>query len=153
MRCQCANCENTGELHEHHIVPKALGGTENPGNKVMLCIECHGLIHGRNMVRHRELQRAAMERLKSEGKSWGRPCISINNEFIIAHKRWRNKEINSNCAIELSGYKRSTFFSMVKHWEQCIAEEPEYVSKLPLLYKGILDGTIDVSTRRYEVTA
>lgn len=35
----CANCNTETYLEEHHIVPKALGGTENNGNKVF-CVVC-----------------------------------------------------------------------------------------------------------------
>ena len=30
---------------EHHILPKSLGGTDDPENKVWLCAECHEKVH------------------------------------------------------------------------------------------------------------
>ena len=42
----CANCESTGELHIHHIVPIALGGSNKVTNLVRLCTGCHAKAHG-----------------------------------------------------------------------------------------------------------
>lgn len=41
---KCVNCGGKGE-HEHHIVPKVKGGIFT----VLLCIECHGKVHDRDM--------------------------------------------------------------------------------------------------------
>lgn len=48
----CQNCGRTGgqrgnaELHAHHIVPKAKGGTHSKSNLVAVCKQCHNAIHG-----------------------------------------------------------------------------------------------------------
>lgn len=48
----CQNCGrdggNTGnvELHAHHVVPKANGGTHEKSNLITVCNECHQSIHG-----------------------------------------------------------------------------------------------------------
>lgn len=48
----CQNCGRTGgplgatELHVHHIVPKAKGGTHRLSNLKTVCNECHKAIHG-----------------------------------------------------------------------------------------------------------
>lgn len=41
----CVNCSSTDDLHLHHIVPLALGGTNYPTNVVVLCGECHSKVH------------------------------------------------------------------------------------------------------------
>jgi hypothetical protein len=42
-------CEYTtrdrGAIHHHHIVPKSMGGSESPHNKVWLCPNCHHRIY------------------------------------------------------------------------------------------------------------
>lgn len=51
---QCQNCGVEGgaganaELHAHHIVPKASGGSHNEDNLVTLCKDCHNAIHHNN---------------------------------------------------------------------------------------------------------
>lgn len=48
---ECQNCGRQGgphgnaELHAHHIVPKASGGTHRETNLVTVCQECHDSIH------------------------------------------------------------------------------------------------------------
>ena len=50
----CNNCAREGgphgdhELHAHHIVPIASGGTHNETNLVTLCKACHRSIHNKN---------------------------------------------------------------------------------------------------------
>lgn len=49
----CRNCGRSGgpygdhELHCHHIVPKARGGTHRPDNLATLCAACHKAVHSR----------------------------------------------------------------------------------------------------------
>lgn len=39
---RCVNCGQTGvELHVHHIVPRAEGGTNDLDNLVTFCAKCH----------------------------------------------------------------------------------------------------------------
>lgn len=66
----CINCGNEGE-HLHHVVPKSLGGNEG-SNLVSLCLTCHGLVHEKDFLKSRELQRKGIERAKKEGKYKGR---------------------------------------------------------------------------------
>lgn len=37
----CFECGQSEDLHNHHVVPRAMGGTKT----VQLCGECHGKIH------------------------------------------------------------------------------------------------------------
>lgn len=44
---ECAKCgysEIQSEIHLHHLVPKALGGTDNDGRRY-LCKKCHDILH------------------------------------------------------------------------------------------------------------
>jgi hypothetical protein len=59
----CFECEaDASQGHDHHVVPRALGGTKT----VRLCVKCHGLIHGLDFTHHgvltREGQRPGRER-------------------------------------------------------------------------------------------
>lgn len=42
---KCFECNSKKRLHNHHVVPRVLGGT----NTVVLCEKCHGLVHSRKM--------------------------------------------------------------------------------------------------------
>ena len=52
----CQNCGRRAgelgdaELHAHHIVPKAQGGTHELNNLTTLCDECHSAVHGKTMA-------------------------------------------------------------------------------------------------------
>jgi hypothetical protein len=66
----CINCGSESH-HRHHVVPKVLGGADGE-NLVPLCQTCHGLVHERKFLNHKELQRLGIERAKKEGKYTGR---------------------------------------------------------------------------------
>ena len=56
---KCANCGKDEGIEYHHVVPLAHGGTNNLGNIVPLCVECHkkahnGHIHGEAFLKARE---------------------------------------------------------------------------------------------------
>lgn len=42
---RCAECGGTDSLHVHHLVPRALGGPDEPSNLIVLCEGCHAARH------------------------------------------------------------------------------------------------------------
>jgi len=40
-RCRVPWCRRRTNLEEHHVIPRSLGGTDDPENKVTLCHWCH----------------------------------------------------------------------------------------------------------------
>lgn len=48
---KCANCGKECNVEYHHIVPLALGGTNNITNITGLCPTCHKLAHGSKNIR------------------------------------------------------------------------------------------------------
>lgn len=66
---ECFECGNRGELHNHHVIPKFLGGKST----IKLCIKCHGIVHSKNFMHHKCLQKAGIKRSKSLGTIFGRP--------------------------------------------------------------------------------
>lgn len=46
--CEFPNCsyssKNRSQIHEHHIVPRELGGNNKKNNKIYLCPNCHNKI-------------------------------------------------------------------------------------------------------------
>jgi hypothetical protein len=45
--CRAPGCERTRFLEVHHSLPRARGGTNDPGNLITLCSACHRLHHQR----------------------------------------------------------------------------------------------------------
>ncbi|WP_080505198.1 HNH endonuclease [Halorubrum aethiopicum] len=48
---ECQNCKRSSgsndiDLEVHHIVPKAMNGTDHSSNLVTLCHQCHKAAHG-----------------------------------------------------------------------------------------------------------
>ncbi len=44
-RCRRLGCHHTRFLEVHHLVPREIGGSNDPGNLVTLCAGCHRLWH------------------------------------------------------------------------------------------------------------
>lgn len=63
----CFECGSEKD-HDHHVVPRSLGGTRT----VPLCWECHSKIHGRK-ISSRSLTLQGLERAKKNGRIGGRP--------------------------------------------------------------------------------
>jgi hypothetical protein len=82
---QCAACGAAGDVHEHHIVPRADGGAELP--TVYLCVPCHAAVHGRQWnPDHVALTRSGVTRAKSNGRVSGRrPALADRmREAVLA---------------------------------------------------------------------
>jgi HNH endonuclease/Helix-turn-helix domain of resolvase len=70
----CVACGSLDALHHHHLVPRVEGGPDDDSNLITLCQGCHGKVHGRTFWRHREMQRAGIEKAKAAGVYKGRPA-------------------------------------------------------------------------------
>ena len=68
----CFECGAPAD-HEHHVVPRSLGGTRT----VPLCALCHGKAHGRERGFRNtpELTKAALARLKANGVQLGAAAL------------------------------------------------------------------------------
>jgi len=40
----CERCKSSTEIHEHHIIPKCIGGKDIDG-RIILCKKCHDILH------------------------------------------------------------------------------------------------------------
>ena len=47
--CKFPNCNyktnNRTQIHNHHIIPKEIGGSDNKSNRIYLCPNCHNKIY------------------------------------------------------------------------------------------------------------
>ena len=66
----------------------------------------------REMIRTR--QREGIDAAKVAGKSFGRPKVSIPDNFSVVVKDWQNGKITAKEAMKLTGLKRSCFYNLVK---------------------------------------
>lgn len=62
----CFECGCADELHDHHVVPRSLGGTRT----VPLCIECHAKAHS-TVMRRGNLTSLAMQAKRERGEYTG----------------------------------------------------------------------------------
>ena len=66
---KCFECDSTNNVHQHHIVPKSMGGTKT----IPLCGYCHGLVHGKNFgMEWKRLQMEGIRKRKELGLYKGR---------------------------------------------------------------------------------
>jgi DNA invertase Pin-like site-specific DNA recombinase len=70
----------------------------------------------RQRIRHR--QREGIASALNNGTTFGRPKADITDSFVVAYNRWRAGEITATTAMELSGTKRTTFYKLVKEYEE-----------------------------------
>jgi hypothetical protein len=66
MEEKCFECEDIAN-HKHHVIPKIYGGKKT----INLCAGCHSKIHSHHLLKTSEMTKAAMQKLKSEGKYTG----------------------------------------------------------------------------------
>ena len=67
----CCICGKTSDLHNHHIIPRAKGGTEHETNMITLCTKHHTWIHGlkpNTWNNHKNLVIEGQNRAKEQGK-------------------------------------------------------------------------------------
>ena len=101
----CFECGSVEDIHYHHIVPSTMGGTKT----IPLCIICHGKVHDRDFVKHKELQRIGIKRAKENGVFIGRVVGTVESTEKFLNKS-KSKKI-----IELlqKGYLYSEISSIV----------------------------------------
>jgi hypothetical protein len=117
---KCFECGLDGDLHYHHVIPETLGGTKT----IPLCLICHGKVHNKKFVNHKELQRIGIERAKKEGRFLGRAkgtkedaakflSKPKNKEIIdLVFKRYSYSEI-----LKVSDCSASTITKVVRTYE------------------------------------
>ena len=88
IKGKCAlGCGNSGDLHDHHIIPRNQGGKGNPENLVRICADCHYKIH------HPEWTDGDIEQFKPEYKEALRLNILSDGYGIIPNKVLRDRTI------------------------------------------------------------
>jgi transposase-like protein len=64
----CFECGGSERIHQHHIIPKSLGGTKT----IPLCETCHGRVHQKDLVKFNNLAKEGIKRYVENGGKLGR---------------------------------------------------------------------------------
>ncbi|MEW4281711.1 recombinase family protein [Priestia megaterium] len=73
--------------------------------------------------RIRKRQREGIDVALTKGISFGRPKAQVSEEFIEAYNRWKQKEITAVQAMKEANIKKTTFYKLVKQYENKINME------------------------------
>jgi hypothetical protein len=127
---ECQNCGIKGgssgnaELHAHHIVPKASGGSHNEQNLVTLCKDCHNAIHhdDKEAPQPQSGSDAHLANLQSietwedmEKFGFGFKNLVDESNFLVALLSGEKNQIirnNKNVAIQNIEETRGKFFNL-----------------------------------------
>lgn len=63
-------------------------------------------------------QREGIDAAKKKGKHLGRPPLQVPDSFPTVYIRWKNKEITATYAMKELGMSRSSFYRVVKKYEE-----------------------------------
>ena len=85
----CWECGDQGPIHNHHVVPKSLGGKRT----IPLCLECHGKVHNADLLSMSELSVRGRRRWIAAGRPAKRkPRDGQSKPFNVRdiYARWRS---------------------------------------------------------------
>jgi uncharacterized protein YerC len=68
MKDICFECGSNNQIEYHHVVPEVMGGTKT----IALCIICHSKVHGKDLLKLRELARIGTQKARANGVVFGR---------------------------------------------------------------------------------
>ena len=102
----CVICGKKDGLHNHHIIPRSHGGTNDKTNLLSLCEKHHAWIHQlrpNTWNNHGKLIREALENAKRKGVVLGRKTnLTPQIERKIREMKFNNiglKKIATECAV------------------------------------------------------
>lgn len=111
-RENCWVCRSADTLHEHHVIPRAFGGTNGP--LCTLCSSCHGIIH--KAAVNRDYSTNQIDTVVSLAGS-----IGTNVDFVTRLCYLTNIIFKSGMAVKNDENKTITFSTKL---------EPEYAKML-----------------------
>ena len=81
---KCFECDIEGELENHHVIPRSLGGKKT----IKLCLSCHSKVHKSKFRRdtHSNLIKEAIQRTREKGTRLGRPAGVKNSPLDLLKK-------------------------------------------------------------------
>lgn len=85
-----------------------------------IIIQTLNTVIGQEKIRIKRQQRRGIETLK-ESTAWedyGRPAITLPNNYIEVMDRWLDGKITANAAMGLMGLRRTTFYKLAKLYKE-----------------------------------
>lgn len=82
-----------------------------------ILIEVLASISEQERLNIRKRQREGIDAARKKGKHLGRPEIQMPEEFVGVYKKWKSGEMTAKKAMEILGMKSSTFYRMVRRYE------------------------------------
>ena len=73
--------------------------------------------------KNRLRQAEGIEIARSEGVTFGRPRLEIDDKFVRAYREWKAGKFTATEAMKKIGMKKPTFYRRVKEYEQKISAE------------------------------
>ena len=70
----------------------------------------------RNKIKSRQAEGIAVA--KEKGVKFGRPSIEYPKEFIPTYRKWKEGSLKAVDAMRLLGLKKTTFYKLVKQYEE-----------------------------------
>lgn len=71
--------------------------------------------------RIRKRQREGIDLALQNGIQFGRPTVFVSEEFKEIYKKWKSEELTAVKAMEALGFKKTTFYKIVKEYEKDLA--------------------------------
>lgn len=109
---ECFECGEKA-FHYHHVVPTVLGGTKT----LPLCEKCHGLVHDKNFLNHKQLTKTGLENNKKQNKRFSRYApygykfendkivVDVNEQLVI--EKIKDLYIKGNGSTEIANILKS----------------------------------------------
>lgn len=118
--CFCFECGSKKELHQHHVIPRSLGGT----NTISLCHKCHAKIHTLNFTDHSILIKKGLEKARQNGKNLGRPKNSGYSDCDVLNKHSDVVVcLNDGISIRKTGKKLNKSFSTIQRVKKILTKK------------------------------
>jgi hypothetical protein len=122
----CVACGEKEELHHHHLLPRSKGGTDEEGNIITLCIECHGIMHDTSWSNnHAQLVREGIDKAKQSGVKLGpkkKPLVEPIEKYLEGPDQPIAKAIF--CLVYLENIQSEEVFQMT--WGELVSFKDSY---------------------------
>jgi len=67
----------------------------------------------------RKRQKEGIDAAKRKGKHMGRPKVVYPNNFVEVYGHWKTNKLSAKQAMRTMGLSSSTFYRLVKQYEEC----------------------------------
>lgn len=81
----CVLCGTKTAIHQHHLIPRINGGTDEPENILSLCEKHHGLFHDHSGLfhSHKKLSRKGIKKAQETGVRFGKKIERPSINYLL----------------------------------------------------------------------